>query len=280
MPTHPETPMLLLALLAGTILLALSSYSRLHTLCGYSLTSGATAAATLKDMIAISGDPLTIVNNHFLPSQLQYVMLAYGFGQTDLSDLQVTTPTLRAVAIPKLYPFDIVTAPSTRTPIVNMSRRPLPVQQTEEVSVQLSATTFTSGNSYYSLLWLGDGNLAVPGGTIYTIGFTASVVATVGAWNNGPITLASSLPPGTYMVVGMTVWGTNLYAGRLWFPGQVWRPGCIAGTVPGFIPPPCFRYGMIGSWGQFVQTNQPSLDVIGTGTTTTQTGELDLIKIA
>ena len=252
----------------------------MHTLCLYELTSGATAAAVLKDMPAVIGDPLTINNNHFILTADAYLELAYIFGQTDITDAQLQTPLLRTVAIPKLNPIDIVTAPSNRTPVINYKKNPLLLKAGEENTIQLSAGTFTSGNSYYAALWIGDGNYAIPRGQVYTVGFTASVVASAGVWSNDPITLANPLPAGTYMIVGLSCYGANLAFTRLWIPGQVWRPGCIAGTVAGFIPPPCFRFGEMGPWGQFVQTAPPSLDVFGTGTTSTQTGFLDLIKVA
>lgn len=252
----------------------------MHTLCLYDLTSGATAAAVLTDMLAVIGDPLTINNNHFILGQDAKLMLAYVFGQVDITDAQLQTPLLRTVAIPKLTPLDIVTAPSSRTPVINYKKNPLLLKAGEENTIQISAGTFTIGNTYYAALWIGDGNYAIPMGQVYTVGFTASVAVALNTWANGPITLTNPLPSGTYVIVGMSVYGANLAFARLWIPGQVWRPGVIAGKVAGFIPPPCFRFGEMGVWGQFVQTSPPSLDVFGTGTTTTQTGQMDLIKVS
>lgn len=252
----------------------------MFTTCLYKLTSGATAAAVLTDMPAVINDPLTINNNHFILSADAQLLGAYIFGQTDITDAQLQTPELRKVAIPHLNPLDIVTAPSNRTPFIKYRYSPLGLKAGEELTIQLSAGTFTSGNSYYGALWIGDGNYARPMGNVYTALFTSSVAGAAGAWQNGPIVLQNPLPSGNYAVVGMSLYGANVAFGRLWFPGQVWRPGVIGGLVAGFIPPPCFRMGEFGIFGQFVQTSPPSLDVFGTGTLSTQTGFLDLIKLS
>lgn len=248
----------------------------------YQLTSGSTGAVTLKDMPAVADPAVTLVNSHPIFQTPIQLYLFYANGQTDITDVQIQTPLLRQIAIPHLRPIDNTTAPQTRPPLMNLLRRPIHLNAIDENSVQITATTFTSGNSYYAACWFGDGNLNADQGDIFTAYFTAAITNGTGAWTNGTITFQNPLPAGTYSVLGMDVWGTGLDFARLIFPQQQqWRPGCIAGAVAGFINAPCFRMGQMGLWGRFASYAAPQLDCFSySGTGSAQTGLLDLVKVA
>lgn len=246
----------------------------------FSVTSGATAAATLVDMPAVADPAVTLnQNNHVIFERDINAQLFYAFGQSDITQVQFQSPKLRPIALPSVRPFDTGTTPTTRPPVANYKNNPLMLNAIDENSMQLSASTFTSGNSYYAATWFNDKNTAKSQGMVYSINFSAAITAVAGAWTNGVITLAQTLPAGLYAVVGMDVYGTNLAFARLIFPRQQWRPGILCGGVAGFINAPCFRTGELGDYGVFQSYAQPQLDIFAIGANSAQHGILDLIKV-
>lgn len=244
------------------------------------ITEGAGGAFTLQDMTAVP-DPAVplITNGHIVLEANAEIQMAYAFGEVDISAVQISTPSLRPVALPNIRPFDAAVAPSTRPPICNLSIMPIPVLDSEELGMQISATTGTNLADYYGAVWLSNGIRSRTQGKVYQIGFTATITANVETWTSGVMTLANTLPPGMYMVVGMDVWGTNLDFARLIFPNQQWRPGILAGGTAAFINAPCFRDGKLGDFGSFRSYAPPQLDIYAIGANSAQAGVLDIVKI-
>lgn len=246
----------------------------------FSYASGATAPKTLVDMPAVPDPAVTLnQNNHVIFESDVQALLFYAFGQTDITQIQFQTPKLRPVALPSIRPFDAATLPTTRPPVSNYGKMPLQLNAIDENSMQLSASTGTSGNSYYAATWFSDGVRNVSQGQTFSMQFTATITAVPGSWTNGTITLAQTLPAGRYAIRGLDVYGTNLAFARLIFPKQQWRPGILCGQNAGFFNAPCFRSGELGDYGQFQSYAQPQLDIFAVGANAAQTGVIDLVKI-
>ena len=96
----------------------------------------------------------------------------------------------------------------------------------------------------------------------------------MGLTNTFPVSLAA----GKYQVVGMRANGTNLVAARLVFGNQGPRPGCPAVNDEVDQDYPLFRDGKLGVWGEFTNSNPPTLDALGV-TDTAQEVFLDLIQV-
>lgn len=207
--------------------------------------------------------------------------LSYAMGAT-LTLAQIVNATLRQISLPMIYP----TEPSATVP--DNVRFPIPLRQgpilpsSDEFGVQADAAAIEVQTA---ILWLHDGVLNANPGPIYSIPFTAAVATAAGIWGNGQITLGQVLPVGRYQIVGMAVRGVNAAAARIVFPYGGPRPGCLcspganAAAQLAITPDPIFRCGGLGSWGEFDSVAQPSIDILGTGTTTVQTGVLDIIKV-
>src|SRR6266702_3005832 len=107
---------------------------------------------------------------------------------------------------------------------------------------------------------------------------TTTLVAFV--WTNGAITFDQSLPAGRYQLVGARFNSAGLIAYRCVIPGYEWRPGGIGVTVDSGAEGNIFRQGNFGVWGEFAHNTPPTIDFLSATADTSETGELDLIKLA
>jgi hypothetical protein len=130
------------------------------------------------------------------------------------------------------------------------------------------------------LIWLSDGAIKPTTGKIYSVRATASTTLITATWQqSSALIFATTLPTGTYQVVGFRPIGLNLFASRIFFPGYAWRPGTTGQINDGEIMAPYFRLGNLGVWGQFLNTVPPTVESWGS-TDTAQTFFFDLIKTA
>lgn len=129
------------------------------------------------------------------------------------------------------------------------------------------------------LLWHRSQFVPKPPGKITTVRGTANCTGAAGAWALGQITFDQALPNGLYSVVGMRVTGANVLASRLSFMGQVDRPGCYANIDATAWSFPAFRFGRVGQFGTFTNTNPPQIECLAFGAIAAQVVSLDLVPL-
>lgn len=245
-----------------------------HT-CAY--TASNAAGATNADTAALFDGWATIQNNHFIFQQNYRLLLAYANGAS-ITDARLNTPHYRAVGFPHIWPPDVAALPTSLPAIGDWSSPYITIPQLDEVAAELSNSAGAPEREF-ALLWLGDGNMSIPQGDIYPLRFTATITAVANTWTRGNITFESSLPSGTYSVVGMDVFGTTLVACRIRFQQYQMLPGCLGRAGQSTKPSQLFRQGNMGEWGRFQNTAQPSIEVLCTAADTAQTGVMDVIKV-
>jgi hypothetical protein len=192
---------------------------------------------------------------------------------------RIVSPSIRA-----LFPIDISPVGLT---LSNLDKRvhhlfpdsPIPLMPNEGLEA-LSLADPTASEQHTIVALLAPGTLTPVKGSIFTIRATASINAQVGKWTNGEITLGQTLPSGRYQLVGARVEGTNLVAFRFILSGATHRPGFFAVSGSGDADNPFARRGGLGVWGEFDHFTPPVLEVLASGTNTSQVVYLDLIKIA
>lgn len=155
-------------------------------------------------------------------------------------------------------------------------RSPIPLVALEGVAM-VQRSDPAAAERQYGLLWLASGAIEPVTGAIVSIRATASISLAAGAWVNGAITLAQTLPIGTYQVVGARFLGTNLVAARLVPTDVADRPGMAAVNAEGDLDHPLARFGGLGVWLTFMSLTPPTLDALGV-TDTAQTLWLDLLR--
>ena len=234
----------------------------------------AAVSATLLPLTAVPDPHVTTSVNDITVPELNHIVAALMFG-TAPTQGQIQAPSLRRVFLEDIPAF-IATEVCTGAVdvIVDKKDNPLELEISEKLNVYSIHTT-----DGWCLIWLADGPVEPISGDIRTIKCTTGHTSAADVWENVALTLTQTLPAGRYAVVGMHVHGTALLAARLVFVGGTWRPGVPANAVAGDPGIPMFRNGQFGSFGEFEFDQPPTVDLIGTGVTSTEEIYLDLIQV-
>lgn len=247
----------------------------MFTLVGYYRSF--TAAATLDYVTPIADAHVRVEgNNIIVPPGMSNLLGVYGVSSVGTA-LRIDSPSLRRTLLLDVEPIDAASTPSSYAPLFDLFYKPLPLDDAEPMRCLASVS---GAGAFTGLVWLGDGAQSPVSGEIYTALATSSTTCTTGAWTNGALTFAQTLPAGRYQCVGMRARGANLAAARLVFVGQSWRPGCIGTTAVNTVEKDVFRSGGLGVWGEFTHDQPPTVDFLAVGSCTSQTVYLDVIKIA
>jgi hypothetical protein len=246
------------------------------TLVGF--TASNAAAAANADTPGITDGWASLQNNHFILPQDLKLIAGYANGAA-LTDARINTPHFRAVGFPHLWPVDVAALPTSLPAIYDPDPPYLTVPKLDEVAMELSNSAGAPEREF-ALLWLHDGNFSVPQNDVYSLKFTATITATANVWTPGNLSFESTLPAGTYAVIGGDCFGTTLVAWRLRFQMFTMQPGALGRATQATKPFRKFRMGRLGEWGRFTNTAQPGLQVLCTAADVAQTGILDLVKVA
>jgi hypothetical protein len=223
--------------------------------------------------------PMDSANRFIMPGPWQ--MLAAHAAQANLTAARVNSPSLRGMFVPEIYPGRVAATPgNTNGPITFHGRGPRLVQN-EGVEVDISAGGAAAAQAFCAL-WVAPSIVPAPQGAVYTMPATATITAALGVWAFGTLAFSQTLPAGRYAVVGLGVVAANTMYARLVYPGvSNFRPGVVVQGTYGDQPiDDYFRYGRMGSFGEFESTALPQLEVFGTGAgAAAPTAYLDLVKV-
>jgi len=253
-----------------------------HTLI---YTKADTAATNNEDYPGVT-DSWAVLNNssHYLLQQDAYLMAAY-VQNAGITNARINTPHYRFVSLPSIHPVNRTAAPVTRSPYAWLKPMRLFVPKIDDIALEVSNDGAGAVRGV-GAIWVTDGNYNIPGGTAqdtYTVRATGTITAVSLAWTLGNITFDQGLPAGRYAVIGMSVFGTNLVAARLQFPGGAgpngMRPGVIAEPTSTIFQDLTFRYGNAGLFGVFDSTAQPLLEIFSNGANSAQTVWLDIQRL-
>jgi hypothetical protein len=253
-----------------------------HTLV---YTKADTAATANEDIPAVTDSWATIQNNHYILQQDAYLMAAY-WQNAGATNARLNTPHFRFLSLPSITPVNRSAAPVSLSPICWLKPMRLLVPRIDEVALEASNDGAGAVRGV-GVVWVSDGNYTLPSGVnsdLYTIRATGTITATSLAWTLGNITFDQGLPAGRYAVVGMDVFGLNLVAARLQFPGGAgpngMRPGVLAKPTLAAYQWEYFRHGNAGLFGTFDSTAQPLLEIFSNGANSAQTVWLDVVRIS
>lgn len=260
----------------------------------------ADTSVTLANLAGLADQHITVTGDNIqIPPETPNLMAVYAQGGSLTAGETAILDQARLEA-PSLKPYIDIAAltglaataddqvPLSPTPINNYIGKGINFVPGENMQAKTAESVAGDDRAATILVWLGDGNynagnLAMAG--MHTIRATAAIAATAlgNAWGAGAITFEQALPAGVYAVLGMKVFGATIIAGRLIFPNQGARPGCIGYATPltgvGAIENPMFRNGNLGIWGSFTHTSPPQLEIIAAAADTAQEVYLDVVKI-
>lgn len=239
------------------------------------------SGASLVNLTPVTDSLVSVQNNRFLfPMRAQIGALLINV--PDGTRARLNTPMYRNIALPEIYPVKITAENGTNPPIAGPLWGTLEIPMNDEFGIDVSRAVATAADSFAGI-WYAPAMTPASRGPIITMRATATIVLTVGTWVSANLTFDQSLPNGTYEVVGMQATCGDAMFARLIFPGGInFRPGVpVVEAYGSYVNPQLFRFGSFGSYGRFVSTAQPLIEVMG-HTAGSEPGEylLDLIKVA
>lgn len=247
----------------------------MHTLA---FNSSLAAGAVFLNVNAVPDAHFTIQNNHFIfPANLNCYW-AYALG-VDLARVRLNWPTLRKLFLPQYRPFDTVGLPPDDPAVLDLMGVYPQVQAGEEIAIEAIQSNVGAQNAIF-LLGVDTQKTPAPAGPIYTARATAAITSVANTWTNGILTFDETLPAGQYEIVGAEGIEDAGIAFRFVLPTQLHRPGAPFTTAVGNLADPMFRMGRMGSWGKFVNTALPNIDIMcNASAAQTPVFHIDLIKI-
>lgn len=232
-----------------------------------------TQVAALADQhVTTSGDDVLVPD--FAPN----LVGVFAAGAT-ISQAQLTSPSLRKSTQYDVNPINIGAEPLTPTPFHNRFATPRALIPGEGLRA-LVAEGAAGAEQETVIAFLSSGEMGSVSGEVQTIRCTNGSTLVGYAWTLGALTLTQQLEAGRYAIVGMRAQSAGLIAARLVIPGSAYRPGCIGYDASSDAELSVFRYGALGSWGEFEHTFPPQCEFLSVSADTAQTVWLDVVKIA
>lgn len=196
--------------------------------------------------------------------------------QTGPAYAQIQSPSLRELANQDIEPIASALVFGQQDELQWHGDNPRGLSGNEAITASVQATGGAPAGNYV-LAWLGDGAVKPSPGKVFSVRATGVAALAAGTWVNTALTFNSSLPAGSYQVVGLRAEGANLVAARLVFIGGAYRPGVLATPNAQANYFRRFRNGEMGVFGEFDINQPPTMDCLG-ATDVAQTFVLDLIK--
>lgn len=230
--------------------------------------------------IAAIPDPHVRVNGNdiIVPPDIPNLVGAYCNG-VNLTRGQLASPSLRRFLNMEVTPIDILATPQTPFRFTDLRADPILLDGNEALDA-LTSENGAGATRMNMFAWLADGPIDAVDGDVRTVRVTATQTLVAFNWTNAAIQFDQQLPAGEYMIVGGRFNSAGLLAWRCVLPGNPWRPGGIGVTSDGGAEPSIFRDGNFGAWGSFAHNTPPTIDFCSSTADTSETGQLDLIKIS
>jgi len=246
--------------------------------------SGALVTGALELLAGVADSHVRVSGNDIYLGDLNQIIAYAALGKT-ITDAQISSPSLRRIALEDVGSVNQCAYDADHYPweAIWKIESPRICDRNEALNFSVVGTI---ADTAYGIVLLADGPIVSVSGEIFTLGFTANLVSTMGMWTNGPITFEQTLPVGRYQVVGCDLFSTvaaKARAFRLVPIGESHRPG-------GFTRPlrtasgedtRIQRMGSLGVWCEFDHLTPPTIDLLP-GTTNVAAdfdGVFDLIKV-
>jgi hypothetical protein len=246
------------------------------TLVGYSESQD---SATLVNIAALA-DPHVRVegDNIIIPTDVRQLVGYYALGP-NATRARLVSPTLRRISNIEIKPLDQAAEPTIVPFVHDLRRTPIALDPADFLTAEMAEDAACAASRVTVLVWLADAPIEPIAGDMRSVRVTNATTLVASTWVNGALTFAEQLPAGRYAVVGAHFIGAGLQAFRFVFPGGTWRPGGLGFDDDGDQVAPMFRYGAMGSWGEFEHDAPPTVDFLSISADTSQVGTIDIIQV-
>lgn len=240
--------------------------------------NAALAAVADTDCNAITDLIIPVQNNHFLFQQDMYVQLGVSISAT-MQRAKLNAADLRQVTNPYLVPVNQAALPANNPNMADYRLNPLKLSKLEEVGLLQTGTS--AGEDAYGVLFVSPSPTidAVPAGQTFSFRFTSTTAAVKAVWTALSATFQDTLPGGNYGVVGFEIQSTNMIAGRMILPNQMYRPGALGITSLANRGHEAFYKGRLGLWGRFTSTYLPVFEVLCNAADASFEGYIEIVRL-
>jgi hypothetical protein len=233
---------------------------------------------------AVADPVLTVAGaNIQVPSLNRIVALAAGVEQAVAQQARLSAPSRRVLALQRITPVQgnaaAASLPASPHRLIDLADTPLQMVTGEQASIEINSNP-AAVQVQWGLAWFADDALKPTQGNYFTVRADAAQLLVANAWTNAAIVFAENLPRGRYRVVGMRAQSAGLVAARLVFVGTgsqgPWRPGVMGCISDSHLEYPGFRYGQWGPFGEFEDTDTPTVDFLSATADAAEVVYLDL----
>lgn len=212
-------------------------------------------AGAFVQLAAVADSILTVNSPRIQVPVLNHVIaLAGGVETTVDSRIRVVTPSILQMFRQYITPISGAAAgavlPQSPPKMVDLRSSPLILVPSEQMTIELNSNP-VAAQIQWGLVWFSDKPAAPIAGKIFTARATVANALVSIVWTLNTLTFDDQLPRGRYAVVGMKGYSTTLIAARVIIPTQQWRPGCLGSILLSDLEHEMFRWGSMGSWGEF-----------------------------
>jgi hypothetical protein len=173
---------------------------------------------------------------------------------------KLSSPTLRQINTFYLRPTIAAQIPASLAIVDWYGDQPVMLPSLEEVG-PLITNTSAANEQTTVLIWIATSVDPVPPGQIIHARATSTTAAVANTWTTMSFTLEQSLPTGTYAIVGSEHISAHGIAHRVVFPNMIFRPGSLSHQSVNDIQDIRLLTRRLGSYGTFVNTAPPLVDV-------------------
>ena len=217
-------------------------------------------------------------DGYVLDARMKLLLGAYAFG-ANIKRAQIQTPKFNLLAYQEVTALNQAAAAAyERNKLDFYLDGARSLAETETLITQVYQGGTAAENDRV-LVWLCDTLPTPVKKDHFTIRFTGSATLTADAWSTVTPTLDRNLPAGKYQIIGARLNSAGGIGFRVNIPGYNFRPGGVCVQNDQALDPEGQRHGGWGVWGEFEQNLLPVFDVLSTSADTSQSGELDLIKV-
>lgn len=218
----------------------------------------------------------------YCPPLASCIALAGGAESTVAPYMRFASPSQRRKTSTYITPLNTAAAaavePGSPHAVADYRFNPIELVPGEQLNMELNSNP-AAAQIQWGIAWLASGPVEAPKGAMFSVRGTAAATLVAGSWSNTGITLTEDLPRGRYQVVGMSAISAGLIAARLVFIGGIYRPGVMGADLVADIGSDLFRRGNMGIFGEFEDTDQPSVDFLSISADTAEEIVLDLIQV-
>jgi hypothetical protein len=226
----------------------------------------AVAKAALAPIAGVGDPHVRVVGNDIWIPPVNSLIAAMA-GGIAVTEARLDSPSMRKLSNQRISPVALAILPMQRLVDfdgnISFVNDWLAHPRVLDEGEALEALAINGGaTDEWVVAFLQDKPEPLPAGSIISVWGTVTLVGVLGVWVNGAIIFQEVLPAGRYAVVGMRVEDPACVAARLVLSASFWRPGCMGCNLPDDSDHPNFRYGKMGSWGEFEQLAPPTMDIL------------------